>query len=344
MQVAIVTGQGRLEWREEPEPEPGPASVVVDIRYCGICGTDVHAYKNGGPYPATLCGHEWTGAVSKVGRDVTALAEGDRVVVAMTPACGTCAACRAGQADWCTPMFSSLMADPGGSPHGGYASSIAASADRVMWAHPALSDVEAAMVEPATVAFHGVRRAGIRLGDVVVVQGVGPIGAFALQWARIQGAATVIVVEPNEHRAALAAQLGADVVVTPDAAADTVAERTGGLGADVVVECAGVPDTVQHAVDRVRRGGQVMLIGLSDLPATIHPGLWLAKEVTVRGSVAYLRPEFEWCMAMMADGRIAAEPLHTSTVGPDGLRGAFDALSSGTGTGASTKILFDPTA
>jgi len=341
MHAAVITGQGSIELREVPEPVPAPGGVVVDVALCGICGTDVHAYAHGGPYPPTLCGHEWSGTVSAVAAGVRSVSEGDRVSVAILPACGTCTECRAGLTDWCTTATMSLMRDAAGSAHGAFAPRIAASAARVVPVPSALDDAAAAMVEPATVAFHGVRHAGIRLGDTVVVQGAGPIGAFALQWARECGAATVIVVEPSPSRAALARTLGADVVVEPGPpAAAEVAERTHGLGADVVVECAGIPATIQSAIELARRGGRVAVIGLSDLPATVQPGTWLMKEVTVRGSIAYVRGEFDPCIAMLASGRIRVAPIHTSTVALDAIAGAFDLLAAG--SGGETKILVRP--
>jgi (R,R)-butanediol dehydrogenase/meso-butanediol dehydrogenase/diacetyl reductase len=341
MHAAVITGQGTIELQEVPEPTPRPGGVVVDIAFCGICGTDVHAYAHGGPYPATLCGHEWSGIVSEVAADVRSLSEGERVSVGMIPACGVCAECRAGLTDWCMTATSSLVHDPAGSAHGGYAPRIAVSAARVVPVPPGLSDESAAMIEPATVAFHGVRNAGIRVGDTVVVQGAGPIGAFALQWARVCGAAQVVVVEPSPARAALARDLRADVVVGPgEEAATAVMDRTGGRGADVVVECAGVASAIQSAVDLVRRGGHVSLIGLSDLPATINPGVWLVKEVVVRGSVAYVRAEFDPCIAMLAAGTVRAAPLHTSTVDLDGIAGAFALLAGG--SNQETKILVRP--
>lgn len=341
MRAGVITGRGRLDWREVPEPAAAADGVVVDVAYCGICGTDVHAFAHGGPYPATLCGHEWAGTVSAVGREVRGVREGDRVCVAILPPCGRCAECRAGLTDWCTTALASLTADPAGSPHGAYAPRVAVSAARVVPVPDALADDVAALVEPATVAYHGVRRAGIALGDTVVVQGAGPIGAFALQWARLAGAGRVVVVEPSPERRALAARLGADAVVAPgDEAATLVRDGTDGRGADVVVECAGVPATVQTAIDLARRGGAVMLIGLSDLPATVQPGAWLAKEVTVRASIAYVRTEFAHSIALLADGRVQAAAVHTSTVDLDALPDALARLAAG--APAETKVLVDP--
>jgi (R,R)-butanediol dehydrogenase/meso-butanediol dehydrogenase/diacetyl reductase len=228
-------------------------------------------------------------------------------------------------------------------PHGGFAPQIAVAAARVVRAHPALTDVQAAQVEPATVAFHAVRASALRLGDVAVVQGAGPIGLSTLQWVRAAGAGRVVVVEPNEGRRALAAALGAHDVVEPgEAATQLVLERTHGLGADVVYECVGRASAIQAAVDLARRGGSMCLIGLADGEASISPAAWLIKEIGVTSSLAYFHEEFEMVMAMIADGRVDLEPLHTGTVDLDGLSAALADLA--TGRSVQTKVLVDPRA
>lgn len=342
MLAALIVGRGELELRQFPDPVPHDSGVVVDIALCGICGTDVHAYQSGQAYNPAICGHEWAGTVSAVGRDVRAVSEGDRVVVGAAPACGSCAACRAGQAERCQVAFlSALGRDALAPPHGGFAERLAVAATRVVHTHPALSDVEAAQIEPATVAFHAVRASRLRLGDVAVVQGAGPIGLSTLQWVRAGGASRVIVVEPSAERRALARRLGAHDAVEPgDAAKALVDELTHGLGADIVYECVGRPLAIQSAVDLARRGGAMCLIGLADQDALITPVSWLIKEIAVTSSLAYLHEEFEMCMAMVADGRVALEPLHTATVG---LGGLDDALRDLAGPSTSqTKVLVDP--
>jgi (R,R)-butanediol dehydrogenase/meso-butanediol dehydrogenase/diacetyl reductase len=342
MQAALITGKHQLELREFPEPDPVAGGVVVAIAYCGVCGTDVHAYAYGLPYPAALCGHEWAGAVSKAGRGVTSVQEGDRVSVSILPPCGECNECRAGHTEWCVPAMNSLGGgDPLGTrAHGGFAPSIAVSAERVAPVPGGLSDEAAAQVEPATVAFHGVRRSRLRLGDFAVVQGAGPIGLFALQWVVAGGAREVIVSEPSAARRKLARELGASQVCAPDEIADVVEERTRGLGADIVFECVGRPETIQGAANLCRRGAGLTIIGLSHQSASIDPGIWLSKELRVHASIAYCREEFEQSIAMLADGRVRTEPLHTRTIGLGELDAVVAELAAG--DAQDTKVLVDP--
>lgn len=342
MFAALITGRNKVDLVEFPDPKPADRGVVVDIAYCGVCGTDVHAFQSGEPYNPAICGHEWSGTLSAVGRDVKNFAEGDRVVVAVAPSCGRCAACRAGQAERCLVSFmSALGRDPLAPPHGGFAPRLAVAAERVVRTNPALSDLQAAQVEPATVAFHAVRRSGIRLGDVAVVQGAGPIGLGTLQWVRAAGAGVVVVVEPNESRQKLAFELGAHHVVAPGGPADElVKELTHGLGADIVYECVGKPSTIQSAVDLARRGGAMCLIGLANENASIAPATWLIKEIAVTAALAYTNDEFESAMGMIADGRFRTEPMHSGTVGLDELGATLADLASG--TSLHTKVLVDP--
>ena len=342
MHAALITGQETIELVEFPDPTPAPAGIVVDIAFCGICGTDIHAYQSGRPYNHAICGHEWSGTVSAIGADVNSLTEGDRVVVAAAPACGNCAACHQGQADRCQVVFlSALGRDPLAPAHGGFAPRIPVAAARVVKTDSGLTDEQAAQVEPITVAFHAVRTSALRLGDTAVIQGGGPIGLGTMQWVRAGGAGKVILVEPNPQRRELALALGAHHAVAPGEEADTVIrELTNGLGADIVYECVGRPFAVQSAVDFARRGGAMCLIGLAEGDAPISPGAWLIKEISVTSSLAYFREEFEMAMGMIADGRVQVEPLHSSTVGLDGFAAAVADLASG--TSEQVKVLVDP--
>ncbi len=342
MHAALITGKETVELKEFPDPTPAPHGVVVDISFCGICGTDIHAFQSGRPYNPAICGHEWSGVVSAAGAEVRSISDGDRVVVAAAPACGQCTACHRGQADRCEVAFlSALGRDAMAPPHGGFAPRIAVAANRVVRTNPALSDEVAAQVEPATVAFHAVRSSALRLGDVAVIQGGGPIGLGTMQWVRAAGAGVVIVVEPNSQRRDLALALGAHHAVEPGAGTNhLIKELTHGLGADIVYECVGRPFAVQTAVDLARRGGAMCLIGLAEGDAPISPSAWLVKEIAVTSSLAYFHEEFEMAMGMIADGRVQVEPLHTSTASLEGFAAALADLASGTSD--QTKVLVNP--
>ena len=340
MQAALITGANQLELQEFPYPTPEAGGVVVEIGYCGICGTDVHAYRSGRPYPPAVCGHEWVGVVAAVSRGIHRLSEGDRVVVAVPPACRNCDHCRQGRQDQCRSVRAVATGRDSQAPaHGGFAPAIGVSAERVVLAEPALSDVEAAQVEPTTISVHAVRRSGAGPGDTVVVQGAGPIGLSVLQVAKVNGVDEVLVVEPNEDRRALARELGADLVATPETAAEVVLDHTRGLGADVVIECAGLADTVQSGIEFCRSGGTMCLVGIADGPVPIIPRELIAREVTLVSALAYLHEEFRMAMEFIADGHVRLQQLHSSTVGLGDLPAVIERLAGGS---AETKVLVDP--
>ena len=337
MQAGIITGKEIIELLEFAEPAPGEGEAVVRISYCGICGTDLHAYQSGVMENPAVCGHEWMGEVAAVGSGVSGFREGDRVIGGIAPACGDCAACRAGYSSDCPHQLASLM----GTVHGGFAPAITADVRRLTPVPEGLDDLDAAMVEPLTVALHGTRRTNIRLGDTVAVIGAGPIGLLTLQCALAAGAARVYVVEPVADRGALALELGADRVFNPreEDVAGELAEATGGLGPDIVFECAGIPQTIQHAVDYVRRGGDVTIVGLANEDAVINPGSWISKEVKVVASVAYTHKEFGIAADLIASGRIQVRPLHTHTTSLSDIGDAFSLLNEDR---RQIKILVDP--
>ena len=308
MQAALITGKELIEFVDFDDPSPEPEQIVVDITYCGICGTDIHAFQSDGAHGPPH-GHEWTGFMSKAGSSVDRLSEGDRVVIAV-------------------PIMRELFSlpvwangkvpngsnghgwkGPFATPHGGFAKQLAIHHGRAVKANSDLSDEQAAQIEPAAICFHAVRANPPRLGEVAVIQGAGPIGLSTLQWVRVAGAGTIVVVEPNDARRNLSLALGAHHAVSPSEATEFISNLTKGLGADIVYECAGIPATIQSAVDLARRGGRAAIIGLAMGDAPISPRQWLTKEIQVTAALGYTHEEFEMTMGYVADGRIDLDVL-----------------------------------
>ncbi|MFN8025442.1 MAG: alcohol dehydrogenase catalytic domain-containing protein [Acidimicrobiia bacterium] len=325
MRAGLITGERTFELVEVPEPEPGDGQALVQVDRCGICGSDVSAYRSGKPYPPILHGHEWTGTVLG-GRGITQ-SEGDRVVLGAPPPCGRCSSCRGGRPQHCELV---LMMAPPVPPHGGYAPRINVDGTRLHAIPDHVSADAAALVEPATVALHGVRRTDLHAGDRVLVTGAGAIGLLATQIAALAGA-EVVVVEPDDERRAMAARYASATFASTD-------ELDGRV--DVAFECAGANAAVNAAARALRNGGQLTLIGVASGALTIESEQWLIRELTVRTALAHTAWDFDASIRMVADGRLDLAPLAQRTVTLDGLPQAFAELADG--TSGAVKVLVDP--
>lgn len=335
-----VAEPGVIETNDDPDTTPGPGEVVVDIGYCGICATDTHGYQSAALPPAVF-GHEWMGTVSEVGDGVTHLTIGQRVVAGVGPACGVCAQCRGGHADNCDLAFAEANGiSPGAAAHGGFADRLRVSARRAIPVPDALSDIEAALMEPATVTYHAVCRARIPLGATTVIQGAGPIGLLTAQHARAAGAGPILVSEPSPARRDAATALGFTDVVDPTELQQRLDDVTSGLGADVVFECSGVASLFQPSAELVRRGGTLALLGYPGTDSSVSYGDWQSRELTVIGSLAYTHSDFLGAMTLVAEGCIDVASMHSGTIGLGELETMFAELDSG--HSSHTKVLVDP--
>ena len=342
MRVGLITGKETLELREFDEPSPSDDEVVVAVQRCGICGSDVHAYVEGWKYAPGICGHEWVGHVAAAGRNVAHVSEGDVVTGGLAPGCGSCPECRADLSEYCRVAQSRYFGKE--SPRsGGFAPFMALRADRVISIPDAISFDDAALIEPASVAMHAVRKSAMRIGDVVCVVGCGPIGLLTVQCAAIGGAGLIIAIEPDAERRELALATGAHVAVAPgEEAVQAINDATGGLRADIAFDCAGVPQTMQQSVDMVRYGGSVCVVGVTGGTAEVRPMRWMNKEVTVETSLVFTLDEMSIVADLVNDGRLQVSPLHQGTVTLDELAQTVDDLANKRTT--SVKILVDPTA
>lgn len=348
MRAGIVTGKEQFELLDMDDPVPGDGQVVVAIQRCGICGSDVHAYQEGWPYSPAVCGHEWVGTIADVGPGVGAtslgerLTSGTRVAGGQAPGCGSCQECRSDLSQFCR-VAGSQYSGRNAPASGGFAPFLTLAANRLILVPDSISDDEAALIEPGSVAMHAVRRSRLAVGDVACVVGCGPIGLMTIQSARLGGATTIIAVEPDEGRRSVALSLGADVAVAPgEDLRQAVNEHTAGLRADIAFDCAGIPQTLQQSVDMVRSGGSVCMVGVSGGVATINPMRWMMKEVSVDTSIMFNLDEMAMTAQLVADGRIKTEGMIAGTVTLDELPATVDDLANRRID--AIKLLVDPTA
>lgn len=348
MRAPVLHGRRSMTYDEVADPTPDDNEVVVEVGLCGICGSDLHLYDSPMAPAGIVMGHEYGGTIVALGKDVKGWEAGDRVVGAPQQPCLNCAFCRRGEFDFCYQHYrldmqraGTTMAAGASLGAGGYAPLTKISAPRLMRVPDDLDDRQAASIEPVAVGFHAVKHAGQRLGDRVAILGAGPIGLFTLQCAIAAGARKVTVAEPAAGRAAIAKALGADVVLNPREVPDVPAAVADSLGGppDVVFDAAGVPATLQQAVDVVRPGGSVMMVGVSFEPAPVRPSTWVTKRVTVRAAFAYSRADYEDTIALMQHGTIRVEPVITTVVPASETHLAFERLLT---PGAEVKVLVDP--
>lgn len=348
MKAPVLHGRRKMSFEEVPDPVPGDLEVVVEVGYCGVCGSDLHLYDSEMAGGGIIMGHEFGGTIVELGRNVTGWEVGDRVVGAPMKPCMNCAFCVRGEFDLCYQHYRLEAARAGIAPAGGaslgaggYAPFARIGAARLMRVPDGLDEQQAASIEPAAVGVHAVRLSGQAIGDRVAVIGAGPIGLFTLQSAIAAGARRVVVAEPSPGRAALARSLGADVVFNPRETSDLTGVFAAHLGGppDVVFDAAGVPATLQQAVDVVRPGGRVMMVGVSFEAAPVRPAVWVTKRVTVRAAFAYSRADYETTIAMLERGTLKSGAVITSIAPGSETPVVFERLL---GPNNEVKVLIDP--
>ena len=313
--------------RIEDVPVPSikaPDDVLVEVAYCGICGTDLHEYLMGPivtpstPHPLTgvtlpqTLGHEFSGRVVEIGPDVRDVKVGDRVSVCPIIPCGRCFHCRRGNGQLCI-----RMACTGLSAETGALANFAVVKEAQCAVLPdTVSDLEGALIEPACVAAYGVDWAGVTGGDIVLVTGAGPIGVLSALYASAIGAATVIIAEPNPNRARLADAMDIGPVVDPtkDGFADLIMDLTDGIGVDLAVECSGTSPGLTTAISSTRARGQVVQTGLHTAPATVDMMEVANREITIRGSWCYYLTDWPRVIRLVAAGKYPVAKAVTSTI------------------------------
>src|SRR5436190_19847539 len=322
-------------------PLIGPTEVLVRVKTASICGTDLHIYgwdrwSQGRIKPPVTLGHEFCGVVERVGEEVAAVKTGDFVSAEMHVNCGHCHQCRVGEAHICQNLrIIGIDQD------GAFADFVKIPASNIIKLDPSIPEHYGAILDPLGNAVHTVL-AGPIAGRTVLVTGCGPIGLMSIAVAKACGSSTVFATETNEHRRAMAKQMGADVVLNP-AAEDAVARilgETNTTGVDVLLEMSGNPTAIQQGFKALRAGGRASLLGIptENVPVDLVNDV-IFKGATVQG--IYGRRMYEtWVQmtALLRAGRLNLEPLFGERAALDKFESAFALLQSG----LAGKILLYP--
>ncbi len=315
MKALLLSEYSHLEVAELPQPVAGAGEVLVQVAACGICGSDVHGYdgSSGRRIPPLVMGHEAAGVIAAVGQGVTHFAVGDRVTFDSTVYCGACSYCLSGQINLCDNRQVVGVSCAEFRRAGAFAEFVTVP-ERIVYKLPAdFSFAEAAMLEAVAVAIHGVAVSDLKGGETALVIGAGMIGLLTLQAARAAGCSLVLVADVDATRLKLAAEAGADTTILASGAAMVaeVLRLTGGRGVDLVLEAVGRDETVSAAVDAVRKGGTVTLIGNITPQVTLPLQKVVSRQIRLQGSCAS-SGEYPEAIELVAAGKIRVSPLITA--------------------------------
>jgi 2-desacetyl-2-hydroxyethyl bacteriochlorophyllide A dehydrogenase len=347
MRAAVLHDLKDLRVEDFPKPSTlGPKDVLIHVKYNGLCGTDASEYAKSSlmvplknPHPnskhqgATILGHEFIGSVVEAGTSAQEMM-GKRVACGAGVSCGQCALCKEGRTNLCDHYYTLGL-----SIHGGLAEYAVAPKNICVPIPDGISDESAALAQPLAVGIHGVRRAGVKKGDQVVLLGVGAIGSFACVALQSYGV-EIIAMDIDQKRLDVASQLGAakTILISPDI---TPAEIKAFIpaGADVVFETSGAPGAAARGLALTKRGGTLMLMGLNKTPQDFPFADAVLREVVLQTTVAHVcKDDMPEALELLASGKVA-QLLTDRIYSLENVNEAFEVLASGKANG---KILVTP--
>ncbi|MFN8377606.1 MAG: zinc-binding dehydrogenase [Anaerolineae bacterium] len=330
--MKVERGVGHVELRDVPEPQVGPGQVKIKVHAAGICGTDLHIYKDEfRSWPPVVLGHEVAGVVAEVGQVVEGITVGQRVTTeTYFSTCGECRYCRTGHANLCLNRRSI-----GSAVNGGFTNYVVVPFRNIHRLPDNVDDRAGALTEPLACVVHAtLTTSTVSPGDVAVIAGPGAIGLLTLQVVKAAGATAVVLgTSGDEQRLALATQLGADHVINVqegDPAALVAAITPEGLGADVVYECSGAGPAAQQLLTLARRGARYVQIGLFGKPVAWDLDQICFRELIITGSNASVPSAWIRALQLMESGLVKTAPLITASYAVTDWQDAFDGFEKKT--------------
>ncbi|WIY83462.1 galactitol-1-phosphate 5-dehydrogenase [Propionimicrobium sp. PCR01-08-3] len=318
MKALVLTEYNKFEYLDVPTPVPGEGEVLIKVKACAVCGSDVHGMdgSSGRRQPPDIMGHEASGQIEALGPGVEGWSVGDRVTFDSTVYCNRCDACRAGNVNLCTNRQVLGVSCDDYRRDGAFADYLVVPAYICYKLPDTVSYLQAAMVEPLAIAYHAATRTPITSGMSAVIVGVGTIGLLTLQVAKAMGAGPIIAVDIDEAKLATALDNGADVAVNsaePDALDRILAATDGTQGADIALDATGIDATTHLCLKSVKLNGSVVLIG-NIVQQINFPLQWVVtRQLSLFGTCASAG-EYDECLKLIADREVDVEALISKVV------------------------------
>lgn len=343
MKAMLLSEYKKLAVVDLPKPEVGPDDLLVQVRACGICGSDIHGFdgSSGRRIPPLVMGHEAAGVVAEAGANVQRFSVGDRVTFDSTVSCGRCGSCRKGRINLCENRQVLGVSCREFRRHGAFAEYVVVPQNIAYHLPEGLPFEHAALIEAVSIAVHAANRTPVKLGDTAVVVGSGMIGLLVIQAIRLAGCARVIAVDLEDSKLEIARSLGADYTLNAKQVdvPQEVARLTGGYGADVALEVVGATATVQSAIQSTRKGGSITLVGNLAPSVEVPLQAIVTRELSIYGSCAS-NGEYPECIDLLSRGDIKVQPLITATATLDEGPAWFDRLYAG--MPGAMKVILQP--
>ncbi len=312
MKALQLKEYNHLEIVDAPKPSPKAGEVLIKVKACGICGSDIHGLdgSTGRRIPPLIMGHEASGIIEELGPGVKGYAKGDRVTFDSTLFCGECRYCREGHFNFCENRQVLGVACDEYPRDGAFADYVVVPAIVLYPMPDEVSFVQAAMIEPLAVAVHGVSITPITIGDTALLMGAGIIGLLTLQVLRTAGCGRIYVADVDEGRLKQAMDFGATGTFNPkkDDIPAEMKKLTGGLGAQIALDAVGIESTVHACLYSVRKGGNVTAIGNLAPEITLPLQHIVSHQITLRGSNAS-SGEFASSLQLIQSGRVDVDSL-----------------------------------
>lgn len=338
MLQAVMIKPGNIELRQVDKPEISEDQVLIQVRRIGVCGSDIHVYHGSHPYTGypVVQGHEVSGVIAEVGKNVSGLNTGDKVVFMPQVTCGVCYPCRHGMYHICDDL--KVM---GFQTAGAAQEFFPVNADMVLKLPETLSIDEAAMIEPISVAVHALARYGNLDGLNVLVLGAGTIGNLVAQVAKASGARNVLITDVSEYKLQKARQCGLEHVSNPKEAdlGRAILDTFGPDKADLILECVGVQETITQAVENARKGSTIIVVGVFGKKPLVDLGLVQDRELSLIGTLMYQKKDYERAIDLVVNRKLCLDQMITHRFPFRSYLEAYEAIESSGGN--YMKVMID---